>query len=120
MNTRTIATTQKMKERTMDERRKIQTNKSTSSQLRVARAVIVQAVRDIVENNRKFIDFYDPGWGNVRCVDHALWFIKDEAVDIGSFSWYCSMVGVKPEYIRNALEGGDWAMLQRIAAIPFH
>jgi len=106
--------------KTMDDRRKIQTNKGTPSRQRVARAVIVQACRDIVENNRKFIDFYDENWGNIRCVDHAIWFIQDEAVDIGSFSWYCSMVDVKPEYIRNALASGDWAMLQRIAAIPFH
>lgn len=102
------------------DRRKIQTNKANPSRQRVARAVIVQAVRDIVENNRKFIDFYDENWGIIRCVDHAIWFIQDEAVDIGSFSWYCSMVGVKPEHIRNALASGDWAMLQRIAAIPFH
>ena len=103
-----------------EDRRKIQTNKVNPSRTRVARAVIVQACRDIVENNRKFVDFYDPGWGTTRCVDHAIWFIQDEAVDIGSFSWYCSMVGVKPEHIRNALDSGDWAMLQRIAAIPFH
>ena len=109
-----------MEEEDAQDRRKIQTNKVNPSRTRVARAVIVQACRDIVENNRKFVDFYDEGWGNIRCVDHALWFIQDEAVDIGSFSWYCSMVGVKPEYIRNALNGGDWAMLQRIAAIPFH
>jgi len=119
MNTRTITTMSKTKKRTTD-RRKIQTNKGTPSRTRVARAVIVQAIRDIVENNRKFIDFYHEEWGNIRCVDHAIWFIQDEAVDIGSFTWYCSMVGVEPEHIRNALKGGDWPMLQRIAAIPFH
>ena len=119
-NTRTVATMGTLKKRTGEDCRKIQTNKRTPARQRVARAVIVQAVRDIVENRRKFVDFYDPNWGTIRCVDHAIWFIQDEGVDIGSFSWYCNMVGIKPNYIRGALDRGDWAMLRRIAAIPFH
>lgn len=102
------------------DRKKIQTNKGTPSRQRWARAVLVQAVRDIVLNNRKFVDFYNPEWANIRCVDHALWFINDEAVDMGSYSWYCSIVQIDPDLIRNAIRDGDWDMLTRISKIPFH
>lgn len=90
------------------------------SRERVGRAVITQAVKDIVENNRRYVDFYHEHWGSVRCVDHALWFIQDEAVDIGSYTWYCVLVGIDPEWIRGALNRGDWALLEKITKIPLH
>lgn len=102
------------------DRRKIQTNKSEPSRKRVARAVIVQACRDIVLNNRKFIDFYDEDWGEIRAVDHALWFFKDEGVDTGSYTWYCSLIDLDPEPIRVAIRVGNWDMLSQISEVAFH
>jgi hypothetical protein len=102
------------------DRRKIQTNKGEPSRHRVARAVIVQACRDIVLNNRKFIDFYDEGWGTIRASEHALWFFTDEGVDAGSYAWYCSLIDLDPEPIRVAIRVGNWDMLSKIADVAFH
>ena len=106
--------------RWITDRRKSQTAPASTSRERLGRAVICQTVKDIVENNRKYVDFYDENWGSTRCVDHALWFIQDEGVDIGSYTWYCSLVGIDPELIRGALNRGDWDLLKQIAKIPLH
>jgi len=106
--------------RWITDRRVSKTAPAASSRERVGRAVITQAVKDIVDNNRKYVDFYNPDWGSIRCVDHALWFIQDKAVDIGSYTWYCSLVGIDPEWIRSAVERGDWDLLTKITKIPLH
>ncbi len=103
-----------------EDRRKIQTNKSEPSRMRVARAVIVQACRDIVLNNRKFVDFYDEDWGEIRASTQALWFFEDEGVDVGSYTWYCSLIQLDPEPIRNAIRVGNWDMLSQISKVAFH
>ncbi len=120
MNTRTIATREKMKERLMDNRRKLQTNKSEPSRKRVARAVIVQACRDIVLNNRKYIDFYDEEWGTIRASEQALEFFTAEGVDAGSYTWYCGLINLDPEPIRVAIRVGNWDMLSQISEVAFH
>ncbi len=104
----------------VEDRRKIQTNKSEPAQHRLARAVIVQACRDIVLNNRKFVDFYDEGWGEIRGSEHALLFFEDEGVDVGSYPWYCSLIDLDPEPIRVAIRVGNWDMLSQISEVSFH
>ena len=83
-------------------------------------AVIVQAVKDIVENNTKYIDFYDPEWGQVRAVDQALLFFADEIVDIGTYPWYCECVGIDPDHIRKAINTGDWNALVAFSKVNVH
>jgi len=96
------------------------TSPSASSRERVAMAVIVQAVKDIVDNNTRYIDFYNENWGDIKAVDHALWFFQDEAVDVGSYSWYCEVVGIDPEHIRKAINTGDWDALVSFSKVSLH
>ena len=91
-----------------------------SGEEKLGRAIITQAVKDIVDNNRKYVDFYNENWGTMRCVEQALWFINDKGVDIESYTWYCELVGIDPEWIRGALRRGDWDLLEQITKIPLH
>lgn len=96
------------------------TSPAASSRERVAMAVIVQGVKDIVDNNTRYIDFYNENWGTTRAVDHALWWFQDEAVDVGSYSWYCEVVGIDPDHIRKAINTGDWESLTAFAKVSLH
>ncbi len=95
-------------------------NRSSSDEERVALAVLVQGVKDIVDNNQKYIDFYDPEWGTVKAVDNALTFFADEGVDIGTYAWYCQVVGIDPAHIRTAINSGDWDALTTFSKTNVH
>ena len=94
--------------------------RTSSDEERVALAVLVQGVRDIVENNQKYVDYYDPEWGRQRCVDQALYFFADEVVDIGSYAWYCEIVGIDPNHIRKAINTGNWDALVAFSKVNVH
>ncbi len=94
--------------------------RSSSDEERMALAVLVEGVKDIVTNNTKYVDFYDPEWGTIRAVDNALAFFEDEGVDKGTYAWYCSIVGVDPDHIRTAIETGDWDALVAFSKINVH
>lgn len=92
----------------------------SSDEERLALAVLVQGVKDIVENNPKYVDFYDPEWGTTRAIDNALAFFEDRGVDIGTYTWYCQVIGIDPEHIRKAIDTGGWEALVAFSKINVH
>lgn len=94
--------------------------RTSSDEERMALAVLVQGVKDIVDNNQKYVDFYDPEWGTIKAVDNALAFFADEVVDIGTYPWYCELVGIDPAHIRNAINTGDWDALTAFSKVNVH
>ncbi len=103
-------------------RKKRESSSTTPGEVKLAGGIIQQAVRDIALNNQNFVDFYDKGtWGEIRAAQHAQWWILDEeAVDFGSYVWYCKYMKIDPEPLRKAVRVGDWEKLQTIARIPLH
>lgn len=92
----------------------------SSDEERMALAVLVQGVKDIIENNQKYVDFYDPEWGTVKAVDNALAFFADKGVDIGTYTWYCQVIGIDPAHIRAAIDTGDWEALTAFSKVNVH
>lgn len=95
-------------------------------EVRLARAIIQGALRDItlnVQNPKASI--YDPG---NAAKFHALWWILDDLPEtweedddgLGSYVWCCKTLGWEPRELRDMIEIGDWDGLQKAAGVPLH
>ena len=91
---------------------------NASSSAKLARAIIQQAVKDLVAKSPSDAGF--PEAGKEATQQARRWILEDEEDGPGSYKWCCKTLEFEPEGLRLLVKERNRSQLEKIAKIPLH